>query len=182
MRRVRRKVRRVDHAIYKNNFWNNLRKSRGVTFKYISDILGVPPETVRLYFIGSRMPDAEQIKTLCEGFDVDIEKGTAEFKKMRKEWKSTHKTSDTNNKTSDTEASNVCKSPINIYKSPDYISNTYQDYMESLYSKISYKEFRRIESLLAEDGICDSFIPSIYGEVDFDTFYKIYKDVKVNRL
>jgi len=93
------KTKRADHAVYKNNFWNQLRKDRNVTFKYIGDILGRSSTMIRYYFMGYQMPNAEQIKLLCDGFNVDIEQGTEEFKKMYKEWHDAHpKTSDIPNK------------------------------------------------------------------------------------
>lgn len=86
----KRRVKREEHAVYKNNFWNQVRKERGVTFKYIGDILGRSATMVRYYFIGKQMPPPEHIKLMCEGFNVDIEQGTEEFKKMHKEWKMAH--------------------------------------------------------------------------------------------
>lgn len=86
----KRRVQREDHAVYKNNFWNQIRKERGVSFKYIGDILGRSATMVRYYFMGKQMPPPEHIKLMCEGFNVDLEQGTAEFKKMHKTWRESH--------------------------------------------------------------------------------------------
>jgi len=95
----KRRIMRDDHAVYKNNFWNQLRKERGITFKQIGDILGRSSTMIRYYFMGKQMPPQEHINMMCEGFNVDVEQGTAEFKKMHKEWKETHDKSTTKPKT-----------------------------------------------------------------------------------
>lgn len=80
-------LKRIETPVYKSNFWNNLRREREVTFQYIANILGISATMVRYYFIGARMPKPEHIKLMCEGFNVDIDQGTEEFKKIHKDWK-----------------------------------------------------------------------------------------------
>lgn len=74
------------------NFWNNLRASKNITHKEIAKKLDIKPQTSQQYFLGYTLPTPEKIKILCDWFDVDLAKGTREFKKIYKAWGAAHPT------------------------------------------------------------------------------------------
>lgn len=179
-----RRQRRTKHAVYKDNLWNKMRRDRGLTFKDIGAILGVSSETVRRYFIGSQMPRKEQIQVLCEGFNVDVEEGTLEFRKMHKSWKQTQSAKDVKS-TIDT-VSMITDIPDNISDEAIEVLDSYIeseeepsfDIFEILYNNISYKEFIYLQSICGKSTDYRVVLPFIYNKVDFDTFIKIYRMVK----
>lgn len=76
--------------VYKNNFWNQLRKERGLSFSALGKILNCSTTAVRYYFMGYRMPSLDLVEKLCEGFNVDLDKGMQEFRDMHKAYKAGH--------------------------------------------------------------------------------------------
>lgn len=76
--------------VYKNNFWNQLRKERGLSFSTIAKILNCSNTAVRYYFMGYRMPSTDIVQKLCEGFNVEFETGMQEFRNMYKAYKAGH--------------------------------------------------------------------------------------------
>lgn len=71
---------------YKDNFWSKKRVEHNVKTEEIADLLGIKYKTASAYFTGQAVPHEEQIKTLCDFFNVDIVEGTREFENAHKHY------------------------------------------------------------------------------------------------
>lgn len=67
-----------NHAYYKN-FWSDIRLKSGFTFEEIAEMLDKHPGQVSNWFTGRYVPKKDNIKAICKLFDVEEDKGTAEF-------------------------------------------------------------------------------------------------------
>ena len=167
--------------VYKNNFWNQLRKDRGMTFSALGKILNCSTTAVRYYFMGYRMPSLELVEKLCEGFNVDLEKGMQEFRDMYKAYKAGHKStnaSDGRGKHTAGKANAFKADPNNFWKCKLQASGkTFKDVVKDTglgYSSVqTYFRGFAMPSDTAIKTLCD------YFSVDFDTgrteFENIYK-------
>ena len=76
---------------FKDNFWSRKRVEANVTMNEIADLLGINVKTASAYFTGQLIPHEEQIKTLCDFFDVDVIEGTREFVNAHKTYEGERK-------------------------------------------------------------------------------------------
>ena len=75
-------------AMSKDTWWNRLRVEKNIRYKDIIELYGGSVSVWAQRFTGQTMPNYNQIKQLCELFDVDFNRGYAEFKKAHALWKS----------------------------------------------------------------------------------------------
>ena len=175
----KRRMKRREHMVYKNNFWNQLRKERGISFSALGKILNCSTTAVRYYFMGYRMPSPDIVQKLCEGFDVDFEKGMQEFKDMYKAYKAGHKTSNSENTgvKSAGRTNAFKKDPNNFWKCKiQAAGKTYKDVVNDTglgYSSVqTYFRGVSMPSKSAVKTLCDYF--SVDYGIGYAEFEKIY--------
>ena len=157
----------------RDNFWSALRVKSGVTRKELGELLGMKEGYVGMLFTGQRMPTEKTIKTLCEFFDVDILKGTQEFKKAHQEWDAQEagkrnfiSSPPTATHSPETPESETAEQAIPMKRSEIY---------SKLYSKVSCEEFLKIKELVDRAPDNTNFLEVIYREVSYKTFITVYR-------
>lgn len=170
-----------------NTFWNNKRTEIGFTVAEVTQGLNGRIDKHRLtkYLNGTAMPSDDDIKIICDFFDVDFKEGKREFRKANKAWKKIHRPSmkdikgaessaevepvDTTEDTkpvSETEV--VASTPTS--ETPEIDANAIGS---MLYGTLSYHEFIHVMEAINEDKNTGSVAEILYGQVDFDTFNKV---------
>lgn len=62
-------------------FWNNKRRERKMKVKDIAFIFNITNQKAQRWFIGYTLPSEEQMKQICDLFEVPYDEGIAEFNK-----------------------------------------------------------------------------------------------------
>ena len=72
----------------KMTFWNKLRVQNNFSIKDVADYVGAAPGTIGGWFSGAKIPSDRYLESICNMFDIDLNKGYEEFAKASKEWDS----------------------------------------------------------------------------------------------
>lgn len=177
---------------FKDNFWSKKRVEANVMISDIAELLKCKYSTAGSYLSGKSMPSEEDIKTLCDFFNVDIIEGTREFINAHKAYDAERKrtfrgTAKPPKKTKttpinqvnifepvidtsdaqETEEDNICIEP-----EKDYTPIIKMVYESRVLSFEAYNEF--IDNLMLS-GIEDAK-KFIYNHVGYELFIKILKE------
>lgn len=162
---------------FKNNFWSKKRVEQNVSIKDIADLLGIKTKTASSYFTGQQCPHEEQIKIICDFFDVDIIEGTREFINANKQYDATHKRV---LQASAKPVKAVKKTEKKTDKKVEIPPMTVTGFVDSrnrveklVYGVLGYDDFQTFRECLY-DGTGDP-LRVVYGKVDVDTFKIIEK-------
>lgn len=71
-------------------FWNNKRKERKMKVRDIAFIFNITNQKAQRWFIGCTLPSEEQMKQICDIFEVPYDKGIAEFNKAHDAYLEAH--------------------------------------------------------------------------------------------
>lgn len=170
-----------------NTFWNNKRTEIGFTVAEVAQGLNGRIDKHRLtkYLNGTAMPSDEDIKIICDFFDVDFKEGKREFRKANKAWKKIHRPNvkDTKEAESPAEVESVTTAEDTAPVSePEVVASTptrktseidVNAIGSMLYGTLSYQEFIHVMDAINEDKVTGSVAEILYGQVDFDTFNKV---------
>ena len=120
------------------------------------------------------MPTESTIKTLCEYFDVDILKGTQEFKKAHQEWDA-KLAGNRKCVLSQPTATPAPDEPKEQESKPEGYPLTRSEIYSKLYSKVPCDEFLKIKELVDKTPDNTNLFELIYGEVSCRTFITVYR-------
>ena len=170
---------------YKDNFWSKRRVEYNVTIDEIAELLHINQKTASAYFTGQCKPHDDQIKTLCEFFDVDIIEGTREFYKAYKSYDSSRKrelklSAKTKKKieeaTKEEPAWNDEPTPVEkvAEEIAEAVAIKTDKVMEAVYKKLCYEDYKALMRfvVLNENADIEKWL---YTKVDYDTFKEIEK-------
>lgn len=164
------------------NFWNEIRVEKNIRYKDLAELFPNyrSQTTVAWWFSGQLMPKDNQIKTLCDLFDVDFETGKAEFEKAHAVWESTHHCGERIS-TGESERTNYAprgdgnaSMMVTEGASDAKMHNT--DIFALIYGKVDYPLFRKFCELVGNDY--KRALELIYGRVTYDEFIIIQNIVK----
>ena len=147
-----------------NNFWTQKKVESGLSYNDIAQALNMPMTSTRNFFTGRMSPDDKSLSTICELLGVDVQEGRDEFAKLRKKRKA-NAASRAHKKAAKKTATEVKT------EAPVAAAVSVPDYLESLYGKISFKDFT---ALCSGTKSKEDVLPFLYGNVDYDTFCKIF--------
>ena len=130
---------------FKDNFWSKQRVEKGMTIREIAEFLGKGDTQVGMYFSGQQMPGEYVIRTLCELFDVEYNKGELEFQHAHRAWKADHERVLVHSAPQPAiPMQSVVKSEIKQNK-PEFNKDSV---LELIYGKVDRSVYKLIEDLL----------------------------------
>ena len=158
-----------------NNFWTTARANAGFTINEVTEMLNPTKDktTVAKYFSGEIVPPDAVIQDLCKSFDVDYKTGKAEFEKANAEWKSLHRKEPKNLLECTQDLKETTKTPMVELKK--VIKVEPYEVGKLIYDSVPYDEFIAIMNAISDNLMGDSVLKAVYGNVDCDTFLKLYK-------
>lgn len=170
---------------YKDNFWSKKRVEQNVNVKEIALLLDAKYQTVSAYFTGQLVPHEDQIKTLCEYFDVDLIEGTREFHKAHRAYDATHKRTLVLSAKTKKKIEQAKKPEPSWEDEPTPIEKVAQEIKErqdkifgAVYGKVSYREYTDLmEQVILDEGDFD-LAKWLYNRVDYETFNSIIKSLE----
>ena len=170
---------------FKDNFWSKKRVEQNVSVQDVAELLNINVKTAGSYFTGQQCPHEEQIKIICDFFDVDIIEGTREFINAHKQYDATHKrvlaaSAKKPNESKKVKAAKVTETAnetdIIIPKDTSIKVVGFTDNRKViekiLYGTLSYDDFELFKARL--DGVGDP-LELIYDKVDYRTFRRVEK-------
>lgn len=144
----------------KDTFWNRIRVEKGIKIKEVAEFLHRPEGGVGMYFTGQIMPDENIIRTLCDFFDVEFDKGVLEFQHANRNWKAEHN------------AKLKYRSNTSV-AIPEMTTNV-EEILKTLYGVVSCEDFVAIYNHLISGSATNFDIEElIYGKFDYATYCKI---------
>ena len=168
----------------KDNFWNRERVARNISYKELTEILGGSIAGWGGRFSGQLMPTPLEIKHLCELFDIDIERGTEEFKKAHALWKSErHKTQVAITGTME-KMSHPRKTITVDMTAPQFEEEPVEEQpvldttevLKSVYGKLPYELFMTFRAML-KDTKKDP-LECLCGRISYNEFLQIQRALK----
>lgn len=169
----------------KDTFWNRERVAKNISYKELTEILGGSIAGWGGRFSGQLMPNPLEIKHLCELFDIDLEKGTEEFKKAHALWKAErHKTPISITGTMEN-MSHPKKKVITVdMTAPQFEEKPVEEQpvidiaevLRSVYGKLPYETFMTFRSMIK--NCTGDPIEFIYGKVSYKEFRQIQEALK----
>lgn len=180
----------------KDTFWNRERVAKNISYKELTEILGGSIAGWGGRFSGQLMPNPLEIKHLCELFDVDIEKGTAEFEKAHALWKAERhkkpvaitgtmermshkkKSEEVDTFKKEEEVAEIIAPTFDIFigKTKEAPVDDNLDIIKLLYGKLPYELFMSVRSILKhQDG---DVLELVYGRVSYKEFKQIQEALK----
>ncbi len=164
------------------NFWNKIRVEKNIRYK---DLVELFPNyrsesTIAGWFTGQFMPKDDNIKILCDLFDVDFETGKAEFEKANTIWQSTHHCGERIT-TGEGERGHYAPrgdgdASMMVTEGEDNARMKTVDIFALIYGKVEYPLFRKFCELVGNDY--KRALELIYGRVTYDEFIIIQNIVK----
>lgn len=167
----------------KETFWNRERVAKNIAYKDLCDLFGGVVSKWGSYFSGQIMPDPLTIKHLCELFDVDITKGTEEFKKAHALWKSEHHKSKVICTTGKSERSILTNGVTVQDTAPQFEESVVTEsaidvagIIQFVYGKLPYETFMTFRSMIK--NCTGDPIEFVYGKVSYKEFRQIQEALK----
>ena len=144
----------------KDTFWNRVRVEKGIKIREVAEFLHRHGGSVGMYFSGQVMPDENTIRTLCDFFDVEFDKGVLEFQHANRNWKAEH----------NAKLKYRSNTPVAI---PEMTTNV-EEILKTLYGVVSCEDFVAIYNHLISGSATNFDIEElIYGKFDYATYCKI---------
>lgn len=170
---------------FKDNFWSKKRVEQNVSIQDVAELLNINVKTASSYFTGQQCPHEEQIKIICDFFDVDVIEGTREFINAHKKYDATHKrvltasakkpkeskkvkAAESTDTANETDIIIPKDTPIKVVGFTD----NRKVIEKILYGTLSYDDFELFKARL--DGVGDP-LELIYDKVDYRTFRRVEK-------
>jgi len=144
----------------KDTFWNRVRAEKGIKIKEVAEFLHRPEGSVGMYFSGQVMPNENTIRTLCDFFDVEFDKGVLEFQHANRNWKAEH----------NAKLQYRSNTPVAIPEMTTHV----EEILKTLYGVISCEDFVAIYNHLISGSATNFDVEElIYGKFDYATYCKI---------
>lgn len=155
---------------YKDNFWSRKRIEKGLSGKEIADALGVNCTGVYNWFTGRNIPSDDNIRKLCELFEVDYKTGKQEFFNAHNEWYSWKH--DDKKVCKFTQGDNVSLKASKI----DAGSRA----LKLIYGNIPQRLYQEVEHRIVQGRYKEVF-RFLYGNIDVDTCYEVMSVLLYNQ-
>lgn len=160
----------------KETFWNKLRIENSLRIKDVAEMLGLSIGTIGCWFSGQGVPNADNVKAICELFEIPYDKGYGEFIKANQKWdldKGQRKIwmySPESIEIPDSEKSKRTKKAKKAKTVPVQTDRT--DIIKYLYGRLAFVEYMQLQTYLADNV---DPMPYLYGKVSFDEFVEVRK-------
>lgn len=170
----------------KETFWNRERVARNISYKELTELLGGSVAGWGGRFSGQLMPKPLEIKHLCELFDIDLEKGTEEFKKAHALWKAErHKTQVAITGTMENMSHKRKNEEVDPFKKPKEVAERIAKRITPTFDLFIGNE--EAEEAEEEQPVIDiaEVLKSVYGKLPYElfmTFRAMLKDTKKDPL
>ena len=134
-----------------NSFWFRTWTESGYSLRDLGKKFGVTNSTVRCWFVGKFRPAKEKAIMVCDFFDVDPEKGIAEFENAYKRYHHLSTLSDLSE--IQFEASAPVESSANtdgqhVYAVAEDNIQKYDEVLELLYKKVDFHTYMKVVEVL----------------------------------
>lgn len=164
----------------KETFWNKLRIENSLRIRDVAEMLGIPVGTIGRWFSGQGVPNAENIKAICQLFEIPFDKGYGEFVKANQKWDSDRGrmkismySPETITVSSEEEPKRTKKSKKTEPK-PEIpqVQKDYTKLVKYLYGKLEFADYMQLQTYLADHV---DPMPYLYGKVSFDDYVEVMK-------
>lgn len=161
-------------SMKKQTFWNEVRVKSNCRYTDLADLLGRSPSYCSMIFSGELLPIDSIIEKLCDFFDVDFEKGKAEFETAHREWISYGRGGGKQILATGSNAGYKHKSKVTTTTDAALpTTSTKNAIVGMIYGKISYTAFIEFTTALEEGTDVEVLLKSIYAKVTYEDFITI---------